>query len=255
MPTGIVEDVLRCENAFAGGAELGLDGIEVVLGRGDLDRPDPLARLRAAAERSPLAVPSLILGAHNVDGGIADADDEVAERARRDVRAAIECAPRLGADVVLVPFFLAADLRDSAAVDRCAAAFEALCPLAARAGVTLCFEGSLAAGEIVRIAERVGSAAFGCYFDPANLVVAGLDPAAEARALGSLIRRVHLKDTRGRRGDCHLGEGRVDFAACAQALDDVGFDEWVVLETPTGTPDDVRRDLSFARSVFPALRR
>lgn len=226
-----------------------------MLGPGDLERHDRLAAARAAAEQSRLAVPSLILGAHNVDGGIADPDERVAERAQREVLAAVEWALTLGAEVVLVPFFLAADLPDAAALDRCAAAFEALCPAAALAGVTLCFEGSLAAADIIRIADRADSDAFGCYFDPANLVVAGLDPVAQAWALGSRIRRVHLKDTLERRGDCHLGEGRVDFEACAEALDGIGYQDWLVLETPPGAPSDVRRDLNFARRLFPTLRR
>ena len=226
-----------------------------MLRRADLASRDRLAELVAAKERSGLEVPSLILGGHNVDGGIADAAATVAARAEAEVLAALAWAPALGADVVLVPFFLAADLADLDAIDRCGAAFERLCPAAERADVMLCFEGSLAAAEVFALAERVASPAFGCYFDPANLVVAGLDPAAEAFALGPLIRRVHLKDTRERRGDCHLGEGRVDFAACARALDAIGYDGWLVLETPAGPPDEVGRDLSFARSVFPSLRR
>jgi L-ribulose-5-phosphate 3-epimerase len=247
MRAGVISDVLLCEDVFACAAELGLHGVELVVGR------DDLAGLGPARERG-LEVPSLILGGHNVDGGIADADAQVAARASREVLAAVHWASSLGADVVLVPFFMAADLSDADAVDRCATAFATLCPAAERAGVTLCFEGSLGAAQILELSERIGSPAFGCYFDPANLVVAGLEPATEARALGSVIRRVHLKDTRERRGDCHLGDGRVDFESCARALDAIGYDGWLVLETPAGQPDEVARDFSFARSIFPALR-
>jgi sugar phosphate isomerase/epimerase len=65
----------------------------------------------------------------------------------------------------------------------------------------------------------------------------GLDPPTGARALGTLIRRVHLKDTLERRGDCRLGEGRVDFGACARALAENGYDSWLVLEAPPAPPD------------------
>jgi sugar phosphate isomerase/epimerase len=121
--------------------------------------------------------------------------------------------------------------------------------------VTLCFEGSLAAPAVLGLAERAGSPAFGVTFDLANPIVAGLDPPQEARALAPLIRRVHVKDTRERRGDCRPGEGRVDFAACAGALDEIGYDGWLVLETPPGPPEAVARDLAFTRAAFPALRR
>lgn len=255
MRAGVVEDVLRCDDVFGCAAELGLDGVEVVLAPGDLARPERLAGLVDAKKRWQVEAPSLILGAHNVEGGIADRDRAVAARATDEVVEALRWCRVAGSDVVLVPFFLAAELGDDDALERCAAAFEALCPAAERAGVTLCFEGSLPSTAILELAERSGSRAFGCYFDPANLVVAGLDPATEARALGPLIRRVHLKDTRERRGDCRLGEGRVDFAACADALAAIGYDGWLVLETPPGATAEVAGDLSFARSLFPSLPR
>ena len=243
----MLESVLgRGAEAFEGASELGLAGVEV-----ELLGADHLDDVRRAQRSTSLEIPSIVLAAHNVDGGIADADPNVAARAYDSVLDALVWAPALGADVVLVPFFLAADLADENAIDRCAASFRAVCPAAERVGVALCFEGSLAADQLRALAQLIDSPAFGCYFDPANLVVAGLDPVAEALALGPLIRRVHLKDSRERRGDCHLGEGRVDFAACAHALAAVGYDGWLVLETPS---DDVARDLSFARSVFPSLR-
>ena len=254
-PLGIVEDVLRCGDVFAAAAELGLDGVEVVLAPGDLERKERLESIQEAIARSKLRVPSLILASHNVDGGIADADACIADRARAEVVAAVEWARTLRAEVVLVPFFLAADVRNGPAVERCRVAFAALCPVAAEAGATLCFEGSLPADTIVSIAERVDSDAFGCHFDPANLVVAGLDPASEARALGPLIRRVHLKDTQERRGDCRLGDGHVDFDACARALAEIGYEGWFVLESPPGDARHVARDVRFARAAFDVLRR
>ena len=153
-----------------------------------------------------------MLGFHNEDGGIADADPSAARRAADDVRASIAWARELGADVVLVPFFLRAELLGQADVDRCADGFAALCPTAAAEGVTLCYEGTLPADGVLALAERVSLPAFGCYFDLGNPVVSGLDPATEARRLGDLVRRVHFKDARVRRGDCRPGLGQVDYA-------------------------------------------
>ena len=73
--------------------------------------------------------------------------------------------------------------------DRCAAAFAALCPLAAERGITLCFEGLLPAREIRALAERVASPAFGCYVDLANPLRRGLDSPTEIRSLGELVSR------------------------------------------------------------------
>jgi sugar phosphate isomerase/epimerase len=94
---------------------------------------------------------------------------------------------------------------------------------------------------------------FGCYFDLANPVPRGMDTATEIRALGDLVRRVHFKDARVQVGDCRPGLGLVDFGASSRALAEIGYDDWLVLETPPGPPELVGRDLAFARSFFPAL--
>jgi len=109
------------------------------------------------------------------------------------------------------------------------------------------------AERIRELAARVESAAFGCTFDLANPLRRGLDPPTEIRALGALVRRVHVKDTLVRPGDVRPGRGRVDFAACAQALGEIGYDGWLTLETPRALPPLVARDLSFMRTVFPSL--
>src|SRR4051794_27505551 len=252
---GVIDTVLRGDGeeddagVFERARSLGFEGVEIDLRRGDFASPDRLERLQAA---SSLPITSLILGLHNRAGGIADADPAVRRRAADEVRTAVDRAAAVGADVVLVPFFLAGDLLDDAAVERCADAFRALCPFAAAVDVTLAFEGSLDAGRIRRIAERADSPAFGCYFDLANPIVAGLDSPTEVRRLGPLVRRVHLKDTKDKRGDRRPGQGRVDFAECARALTEIGYDDWLILETPPGPAEAVARDFDFARRYFGA---
>ena len=237
---------------FARASRSGFEGVEVVLARSELRSRGArrLAGLRAAARETSMLVPSLVLGEHN-DGGLGDADPIVAADAAKDVTAAIVWAAELGADIILVPFFLRGELHDAGQVERVARALRTLCPLAAARGVTLCYEGTLPADGVKQLAAQVGSEAFGCYFDLANPVARGMDTATEARALGDLVRRVHLKDTRVRGGDCQPGLGRVDFAESARALHEIAYDGWLVLETPPAPEVIVRRDLSFARSVFP----
>jgi sugar phosphate isomerase/epimerase len=253
MLPGVMEPVLPAsddDGRFREAKRLGFRGIEVVLSRRALDRLEPLLR---AQRQHGLAVPSLVLGEHSDLGGIADRDPAVAAEARRDLERAIEWAEQLGADAILVPFFGRAELRDDADLERAAVAFRPLCDRVAERGVTLCYEGTLPADRINALAERVGSDAFGCYFDLANVVVRGMDSATELRALGGLVRRVHFKDTRVTTGDCPPGLGRVDFAESARALDQIGYDGWVVLETMSGPAELVARDLAFARSVLPRL--
>jgi sugar phosphate isomerase/epimerase len=243
---GGVED----NQTFRLAKRLGFAGIEVVLSRDELRSHKRLEGLRRASAGTGLAVPSIVLGEHSDRGGIADTEPEVAERAREDVQHAVRWAAELGADAILVPFFGRGELSDDAEVDRAAAAFRPLCNLAGECGVTLCYEGTLPAQRIGMLAERIGSRSFGCYFDLANPLPRGLDSATEIRALGDLVRRVHVKDARVQAGDCRPGLGLVDFAAGSEALAEIGYDDWLVLETPPGPPELVGRDLAFARSVF-----
>jgi L-ribulose-5-phosphate 3-epimerase len=241
--------------SFARARRVCFEGVEIDLTREELRSPDSqrLRRLQRARAATGLAVHSLVLGEHS-DGGIADRDSSVAEAASDDIRRATAWAAELGADAILVPFFGRGELGGDDDLERAAAAFRQLCPLAAARGVTLCYEGTLPAGRIFALAERVASPAFGCYFDVANVVVRGFDTATEIGALGDLIERVHMKDTRAQPGDVPLGLGRVDYAASANALAETGYDGWITLETPPGPPPLVARDLSFTRTVFPQLR-
>jgi sugar phosphate isomerase/epimerase len=229
---------------------IGFAGVEVVLSR---QAPDRLERLLSARRDHRLAVPSLVLGEHSDLGGIADGDAAVAERARADVERAIAWAVELEAKAILVPFFGRAELRDDGDLELAATAFRPLCELAGERGVTLCYEGTLSAERIGMLADRIGSQAFGSYFDLANVVARGMDTATELRALGGIVRRLHFKDSHVATGDCPPGLGCVDFLESARALDDIGYDGWVVLETPSGPAELVARDLAFARSVLPRL--
>ena len=241
------------DDVFEIADRLGFAGVELSVERAGL-RSARSDRLRARCGSRSLEIHALVLGEHN-HGGIADAEPTVAAAAAEDVRLAIGWAAELGADVVLIPFFMRGELVGQDGFDRCAAAFAALSPLAEDRDVTLCFEGLLPAKEIRLLAERAGSPAFGCYFDLANPFRRGLDSPTEIRALGELVRRVHIKDMRVKPGDVRPGLGRVDFAECARALAEIGYDGWLTLETPPGPPPLHARDLSFARSVFTELER
>ena len=237
---------------FARARAMGFAGVEVDLARGDLAAGERLRALAAARRDTGLEVPSLVLGELN-HGGLGSEDPDVAAAAARDIRRAIGWAAELGADVILVPFFLAGELVGRAALERAGSALAELCPLAAERGIALCYEGTLPSAAVRELALLVGSPAFGVYFDLANPVNRGMDSATELRALGDLVRRVHLKDTRVRGADVHPGRGRVDVAESVRALAEIGYDGWLVFETPAGPDELVKRDLSFARATFPGL--
>ena len=257
MRLGAMDYLVTAEDevaAFRRAQRLGLEGVEVILTRAQLRAPGRprLRQLKRAQRETGLAVPSLVMHEHN-EGGIADPDPAIADAAKEDIRQAIDWAVELGATIILVPFFFRGELVTAEDFDRAVAGFRELCPLALSRGVTLCYEGLLPASEIRRMAAEVGSAAFGCYFDLANVIWRGMDTATEIRILGDLVRQVHVKDCRVRPGDCPPGQGLVDFAESARALRAIHFDGWLVLETPAGPPELVARDISFTRFWFPEL--
>lgn len=251
MRFGAMDGVLGRNDAeaFARARRLGLDGVEVNLRVAEL-RDAACARpaaLRRLSEEQSLAIPSLCLGEHN-SGGVAtwwrgsDAEEEI--------RLAIDWAGRLGAETLLVPFFFFNEPKGAAHRKALAERLRPLVELAATRGVTIAYEGVLPARHLLEMAGLVGTGGFGVYFDVANAAWCDLDPAAEILALGALLRQCHAKEATAFTGDARLGEGRVDHAACAAALRSIGYDRWIVLETPGGADDDIARDIAFARRTY-----
>ncbi len=94
----------------------------------------------------------------------------------------------------------------------------------------LAWEGALDAVATRRTVEAVGSPRLRCCVDFGNCAKYGRSPAEEIRVLGELIVRAHAKNLNKQ----PLDAPGVDLPACLQALCDVGYDRWLVLETPPG---------------------
>lgn len=226
----------------------GLDGVELHMGRHTEALPLRNLELRATYKRLArehgLAIPSVVLGAFNQMQLYAE---PVAAIWLLD---AIEAAADLGAKVILVPSFGDAALawKDRERVQRFAAAVREAGPRAAERGVTLGLENRISAEDNLRLLDLIGAEGVAVYYDIANLYGLGHNPAAEIRRLGrERICQVHVKDNPGR-----LGEGKIDFRPMAEALDEIGYDGWLVLETrPPGDPEvDLRHNRDFVRRVF-----
>ena len=94
--------------------------------------------------------------------------------------------------------------------------------------------------------------------DTGHLTLCGSDPVATIRALGPRCGYVHLKDidpalaAQGLKGPSfvELGAGALDLAGCMQALEDIGYDGWVMVERDRRVADYVQS----ARTMRQALR-
>src|SRR5205823_3039690 len=124
----------------------------------------------------------------------------------------------------------------------------ACAPVAEETGVAIALETSFSARLLDRIVRAVGSPKVGVYQDLANALVYKQDPVEMLRALGPAIVMVHVKDTKG--GEpAMLGEGEVRWASCREAIREIGYNGWCVLETPAGADPlaNARRHFEFTR--------
>lgn len=108
-----------------------------------------------------------------------------------------------------------------------------------------------------RLLDEVNHPAVGVNYDTGNIYYynEGFDPADDVKLIAHRVIQVHLKDTRGGKGDwlfCGLGEGRVDFPAIVKTLRTSGFDGPWSLEIEGERGEDLTRAQSaerIARSV------
>jgi len=186
---------------------------------------------------------------------------------------AIEAAAALGAKNILIAFFGNGDLRlrdstgkyrdlkdgdfssyelDTKKVKRVVEALRQIVPRAEDAGVALGLENTITAQQNLEIIDQIGSGIAQVYYDVGNSWGNGYDVPGEIRMLGNnRICEVHLKDWK----TPILGSdgAMVDMKLCAQALSDINYDKWLVLET-SGRKDkfieDTRTNVAFTKRTF-----
>lgn len=185
---------------------------------------------------------------------------EVAAQAAQVIEKGLAAAGKIEAKVVLVPFFGKATIETEEELQRVVDALQDLCEQAETAGLTLGIESTLNVDQQLHMLGGLGAySSVKVYYDTGDTLARKSDPATWLRELGrDRVCQIHLKDVRlGEEGNppdwnVALGEGHVDFAAIASALGAMGYDGWVVLETPA-TDDPAaaaKANLKFARQLL-----
>ena len=149
----------------------------------------------------------------------------------------IEVCPAMDTKAILAPMF-PRDF-DEWPGEKWQALVDGLKPLAEIAEkhkVVLALETMFNADQMGMVVDRIASPYVKVYYDTGNLTNRGYDTPAEIRQLGDRIGMIHAKDT----DRAMLGEGRVDVEAVGDAIRAIGYDGYIVLETPTG--DDANAD-------------
>jgi hexulose-6-phosphate isomerase len=208
-----------------------------------LDHPERVASLRDAARRAGVELNSVAVTGFGPGFRLSDADPAVRESTVDRVRLLIRRCAELGATVLMIP--VAPPVSDEPAVSRWVEAIRDLLPTAAESGVTLGLETMHDSAKVREIIESLGSPWVGDYFDVGNSAAAGRDPVAEIRLRGELIIQLHVKGVRG----AELDQGTVDLDGVSQALQEIRYDRWVMLESQPGADavGTARRNLAAIR--------
>jgi len=227
---------------------IGLDGVQVDFGRAETDLPlfdaDLQRRFLDEARKRDMQIASLAMGVLN---GVPYKSDP---RAERWVAECIDVCKTLGVNVVLLAFFSKGDLRnDKKGKDVVVERLKRVAPKAEKAGVFFGIESWLSAEQHLDIIDRVGSPAVKVYYDVGNSHKAGYDIYKEIRQLGKHICEFHAKDY-----DDLYGKGSIDFERVREAMDDIGYRGWIVMEgtkMPLGVEESCRYDAEYLRGIFP----
>ncbi len=247
---GITDWDLRKE-ADSGSVEqarrIGFDGVEISLGVGaerlPLADPEVQQRYLEESRKHSLPIASTCLNILHRNYLKNDA------LGKRWVADSIPITRALGARVILLPFFGKGQIRAAEEMDYVADFLREIGPEAEKAGVILGLENTNSAEENARILDRAKSKAVLVYYDIGNSTRGGFDVVKEIRWLGKdRICEFHLKDNPNL-----LGHGKIDLAAVAQAIGDIGFTGWAHLETSSPRKNielDLSHNLGYVRGLF-----
>jgi len=255
MKYGIISRTLDpdLETAFTMGRELGFDGLEILFVELEYQKEilwtrEGVRQLRRLAEATGLELPSCCAGRYNRRGFV-NPDPAVREECVEIMLRLIDTCTDAGMDNILVAFFGDHEIRTEQHKDLVVEALKRCAPKAESRGITLALEGTVPVEDFMAIIERVDSEALGIYYDVGNAQWLGYDIAAELRTARDLVAQVHIKDRTTSGENVPLGEGAVDFRVVADTLHEIGYEDYLVLETPGG--DDRRafaeRHLAFIR--------
>jgi len=253
MKYGIRDSMLRLpfEESFAEAKRIGFDGVEICIGGNyrehQLWSEEGIADIQELSNDADIEVSSLSPGGFT-SYTFAHPDESKREEGKAMLKNLIEVCPKLGAYAILVPFFGDGKINPEDITSPIfIGGIKEVAEVAEAHKIYLALESTLNADDHLRILEQVRSPYVKVYYDMGNATGFGYNAAEEIKKLGSEIIAIHVKDTGG-----NLGEGKVDFAAVSEAIREIRYDRYLVLETPSGgNPSaSATRILDFSQKVF-----
>lgn len=241
---------MRSPQALDMAKRIGLDGVQVSFGSAgaEHDLRKPSVRRVYLRKCKTLGVEMASLGLAELNS-IPYASDP---RAEQWVVDCVDVLQEIECPIALLAFFGNGDIKGKPQEQKeVIRRLKQVAPKAEEAGVVLGIESWLNADEHLRILDAVGSPAVQVYYDVANMEHRGYDIYSEIRQLGrDRICQIHAKEN-----GSLLGRGKVDFRKVKEALGDIGWSGWLVIESATVPGKSVeacyRMNQQYLRSVFP----
>ena len=229
--------------------DAGFEGVELALnGEGELSinaTDKEIKEIKDVADSLGLSLYSLSCGLC-WDYRLSDDDANIRQKAKDMIRKQIDTAKGLGADTVLViPGVVNVEFsmpEKKVAYDvvynRALEGLSELKSYAEQAKVNIGLENVwnkflLSPMEMRDFIDKIGSDYVGSYLDIGNTLYCSY-PEDWVRILGKRIKKVHFKDYRLQAGGLHgfvdLLAGDVNYPEVVNALNEIGYDDWVSAE-------------------------
>jgi len=226
----------------------GYDGVEFVLSEtGQLNMKTSDAEILALHKmvyENGMEVSSV--GAWNLwEFNLVNDDPKISDYAKDIIKKQIDIAQACGADTILcIPGWVGTPFAPGivsydVAYERAQKILSELAAYAEAAQVCIGIENVgngflLSPLETRRFIDEIDSDFVGMYFDLGNILYSAGYPDQWIRILGHRIKKIHFDDFRcdvgGMGGFVDIFEGDVDYEAVMQAIHDVGYDDWAIVE-------------------------
>lgn len=225
--------------AFADIAAEGYEGVEMFDGNVN-DYADSPNTLRRLLDDLGLELVSVYTGANFIF-------DEIVEEEFAKIERAADLAARFKAEALVVGGGARRyDGTRPEDYDRLGAGLDRVTDLAEERGLHACYHPHLTTivegpDELAALMERTR---IGFCPDTAHLAAGGGDPAQLIRDYPDRVRHVHLKDLVSEPfGFQPLGHGEIDFTDVMDAIREVGYDRWLIVELDSydGDPREAAR--------------
>lgn len=227
----------------------GFDGVEMA---SHLNQAEVLR----ARDEVGLSIPS-VCGSQHWSKPLSHPDPKVREAGLDALRQTLRDAKAYGASsVLLVPGVVSKEISYRECWDRSVEQIQKAVPLAEELGVRIAVENVwnnflLSPLEAARYVDQFHSPRVGWHFDCGNVINSGW-PEQWIRSLGPRIAKLHVKEFSRQKADKQgkwagfdvaLLEGDDDWPAIVKALDEIGYDGWLITEQPGGDSPAGLKDL------------